>query len=114
MLRTAPAMPVPRPRSDTLEFFAAVHAVVRAIPRGHVATYGQVAALAGWPRRARMVGAALQQASRQTPLPWHRVINARGELSLDGQEAQTQRERLVAEGIVFRANGRIDLNKYGI
>src|SRR5262245_154669 len=61
---------------------ARIYAVVRRIPKGRVATYGQVAALAGYPGHARQVGYALSALPSGTALPWHRVINARGEISL--------------------------------
>ena len=93
-----------------------VYAAVRRIPRGRVATYGQVALLAGTPRGARAVGWALRalrgrQASR---VPWHRVVGAGGRLSprAGGGEA-LQRTRLLAEGVAFR-RGRVDLRRHGL
>ena len=59
----------------------AICAVVRRIPRGWVATYGQVATMAGMPRRARLVGRVLQRLDSKTNVPWHRVVNAQGEVS---------------------------------
>ena len=94
--------------------FARILAVVRRIPRGRVATYGQVARLAGLPRHARHVGYALHGQPHGTPLPWHRVINARGAISLraiDGA-ADTQRLRLEAEGVAFGAGGRVPLARF--
>ncbi|MGI9244909.1 MAG: MGMT family protein [Verrucomicrobiales bacterium] len=89
-----------------------IYAVVAAIPRGRVATYGQVAALAGAPRHARQVGYALFDLPEDTPLPWHRVVNARGEISQrsepGGGRENIQRSKLEAEGIEFR-KGRVDL-----
>jgi methylated-DNA-protein-cysteine methyltransferase-like protein len=95
--------------------FSRILAVVRRIPHGRVATYGQVAALAGLPRHARHVGYALHGLPAGTPLPWHRVLNARGGISLrpwDGG-ADTQRLRLAAEGVRFDARGRVPLDRYG-
>ena len=88
--------------------------VVSMIPSGSVATYGEVAQLAGMPRGARRVGLALKIMPADTRVPWHRVINSQGRISLpDGSASQyTQRERLEAEGVVFRANRSIDLRKY--
>ncbi len=82
--------------------------VVALIPAGKVATYGDVARLAGLPGAARRVGAALRALPAETRIPWHRVVNAQGKLSLpEGSRAQyTQRERLEAEGVVFKS-GRI-------
>ena len=83
--------------------------VVRRIPRGRVASYGQVAAVAGLPRQARLVGYALH-ASIPDSLPWHRVVNVAGRLSLaraDAAAALTQRMRLEREGVAFDARGRV-------
>lgn len=83
--------------------------VVAAIPRGQVASYGGVARGAGLPRRARLVGRALKLAPPSLRLPWHRVLNARGAISLPaGSKAhRMQRKLLEAEGVRFR-NGRVD------
>ncbi len=99
------------PRDAPGAVFARILAVVRRIPRGRVATYGQVARLAGLPRHARHVGYALHGQPHGTPLPWHRVINARGAISLRGIDgaADTQRLRLEAEGVAFGAGGRVSL-----
>lgn len=88
--------------------------VVVLIPVGKVATYGDVARQAGLPGAARRVGAALRGLPPDTRIPWHRVINAQGRISLpEGSAGQyTQRERLEAEGVVFRANKTIDLKKF--
>ena len=87
---------------------ARIYAVVRAIPRGTVATYGQVAERAGYPGHARQVGYALHALPPGTTVPWHRVINARGEVSAraDG-EVLTQRLLLEREGVRFDARGRV-------
>lgn len=90
-----------------------IYAVVARIPRGRVATYGQVAALAGAPRHARQVGYALHDLPTGSDLPWQRVINARGEVSPRSEPGWEgfQRRLLEAEGIEFR-DGRIDLRRY--
>ena len=77
--------------------------VVAAIPKGSVATYGQVADLAGMPRHARLVGRTLSELPRDTKLPWHRVINASLRISLraDSDGHNLQRRRLEAEGVEF-------------
>jgi methylated-DNA-protein-cysteine methyltransferase related protein len=92
-----------------------VYAVVRRIPRGRVATYGQVAALAGLGGEARQVGYALHALPGEGFAPWHRVVNARGAISLPpGRGADvTQRLRLEREGVRFDARGRIDLARFG-
>lgn len=64
--------------TSAAETYAAIYDTVRRIPRGKVATYGQIAELAGLPRRARLVGQVLWQLDETTDIPWHRVINARG------------------------------------
>ena len=91
-----------------------IYGVVRRIPRGKVATYGQVATLAGIPRQPRRVGYALHALPRGSDVPWQRVINAKGELSprsTPGAEG-LQRAVLEAEGVVFDARGRVDLERY--
>lgn len=87
---------------------------VAAIPAGRVATYGDVARLAGMPGAARRVGRSLQRLPADTRIPWFRVINAGGRLSLPaGSRGHvTQRRRLEAEGVIFRDNGSIDLRRY--
>lgn len=90
--------------------------MIRAIPKGRVATYGQIATLAGYPGHARQVGYALHALPEGSRVPWHRVINARGALSLGrgvpGGELG-QRFRLEAEGVEFRRDGRISLARFG-
>ncbi len=77
--------------------------VVAAIPRGRVATYGQVASLAGMPRHARLVGRTLANLPSGTRLPWHRVVNAALRLSAraDDRAVHEQRQRLEREGVTF-------------
>ncbi|MEN8181913.1 MAG: MGMT family protein [Myxococcota bacterium] len=93
--------------------YPSIYAIVRRIPRGRVATYGQVAELAGIPRHARQVGYALHALEWGTRVPWHRVLNARGEVSLrraPGGDA-LQRELLMREGVAFDTAGRVDLER---
>lgn len=96
-------------------FFARVYALVRRIPRGRVATYGQVAALVGVPRGARAVGWALRGLGRRhAEVPWHRVVGASGRISLDGRASGLeQRRRLRAEGVRF-VSGRVDMKRHGV
>jgi methylated-DNA-protein-cysteine methyltransferase-like protein len=84
---------------------------VRRIPRGRVATYGQVAVLAGLPGHARQVGYALHALARGTRLPWHRVINAKGEVSRRRRPGDELSQRLLLEreGVRFDARGRVAL-----
>jgi len=96
------------------EAVEAICAVIRRIPLGWVATYGQVAAMAGMPRRARLVGRVLQHLDQATKIPWHRVVNARGEvsfsLSRNGGDI-VQRRLLEKEGIRFDNKNRLDLER---
>lgn len=96
------------------EAVEAICAVVRRIPLGWVATYGQIAAMAGLPRRARLVGRVLQRLDPATRIPWHRVVNARGEvsysLSRNGGDA-LQRRLLEKEGIRFDGRNRLNLTR---
>ena len=99
--------------SDLHERF---YAVIRRIPKGRVATYGQIAALAGLPRRARMVGQALRSTPEGVEVPWHRVINAQGGISARGGigwEEGYQRHLLEEEGVAFDGRGRVDLERFG-
>ena len=87
--------------------------IIRAIPEGTVATYGQVAALAGNRRAARQVSRILHSSSGKHGLPWHRVVNREGRISLPrGRGGVRQRSRLEAEGIRLDATGRIDLDTF--
>jgi methylated-DNA-protein-cysteine methyltransferase-like protein len=103
---------VPVPTSSSA--YDRIYSVVRRIPGGRVATYGQVAKLAGLGGNARQVGYALHAMVTDRPVPWHRVINSRGEVSLRKEPGsdQLQRECLEREGVVFSVAGRIDLPRY--
>ena len=91
-----------------------IYRAVRRIPRGRVSTYGDVADRAGLEGRARQVGYALHALPSGSGVPWHRVVNARGEISLrrGSDSHELQRLLLEAEGIRFDARGRIDLNRF--
>lgn len=89
-----------------------IYAVVKKIPRGRVATYGQIAVLAGLPGHARQVGYALNKTPEGRKLPWHRVLGAGGAISLGGAGGMEQRLRLEAEGIVLNDSGRVPLTRY--
>ena len=93
-----------------------IYAAVRRIPRGRVSTYGAIARVAGLAGQARQVGYALSALPAGTTVPWHRVINAQGRLSLERSASGagiTQRLRLVREGVVVDAAGRVSLEKFG-
>ncbi len=96
-------------------FFEQVYRVVRSIPHGKVATYGQVARILGAPRAARTVGWALHDLPEGSDVPWQRVVNARGTISLDerGLGGAIQRALLEEEGVVLDEQGQIDLAVYG-
>lgn len=104
---------MPRQRATTLPNpEQAILAAIRRIPRGRVSTYGEIAALAGLPRRARLVGTVLKQTAAK--VPWHRVVNASGRISLAAGSTSHARQRalLESEGVVFRRD-RISLPSYG-
>ncbi|MGD8868478.1 MAG: MGMT family protein [Gemmatimonadales bacterium] len=92
-----------------------IYNVIRRIPRGRVATYGQIARLAGIPGHARQVGYALNALAEDSGVPWHRVINARGEVSKRSEpgDERIQRELLEGEGVRFDGRGRLALDRYG-
>ncbi len=95
---------------QTSALFPRVYEIVRRVPRGTVTTYGDVAQLVGPGCDARMVGYAM--VACPDDVPWQRVINAQGKISLKGEAAQKQRLRLEAEGIEFDARGKIDLKRF--
>jgi len=93
---------------------ARIYSIVAKIPRGKVATYGQIAALAGIPREARKVGRALHALHVGSDVPWQRVINAKAEISRRKRsEAHLlQRQLLEGEGIVFDEHGRVNFKRF--
>lgn len=104
----------PEPAQTT---YQRIWAVVRKIPRGKVATYGQIAALAGLPGHARQVGYALHALPEELAeeIPWQRVINAQGEISRRAEPGYEglQRALLEAEGVVFTRSAKVDLKRFG-
>ena len=86
--------------------------LVRRIPRGKVATYGQLAVLAGNAYASRQVARLLHSLSAKERLPWQRVINSRGAISLPGAEGERQRALLESEGVQFGLRGKVDLARY--
>ncbi len=91
-----------------------IYAAVRRIPRGRVATYGQVAALAGLGGHARQVGYALHALTTERAVPWHRVVNARGQISPRAEPGGDliQRQLLEREGVNFDTADRLELGRY--
>ena len=91
-----------------------IYSVVQRIPRGRVATYGQIAKLARLPGHARQVGYALHALRSGTAVPWQRVVNARGAISLRPMDGGiSQRILLEREGVRFDARGRVSLTEFG-
>lgn len=100
-------------RPTETPFTREVKRAIRSIPRGRVATYGQIAALAGRERGARGVAWILHSSAEKAALPWHRVIGAAGRISLPrGRGFAEQKRRLVAEGVAVGPGGRIDLKRH--
>ncbi|MEE2788029.1 MAG: MGMT family protein [Myxococcota bacterium] len=96
-------------------FYDRVYAMVRQVPAGRVAAYGDVATMLGSPRVARHVGWALAGLPpSEADVPWHRIINSRGRISFKGQtvRAELQRQRLESEGIIFSDAGVVDLKRF--
>lgn len=97
----------------TTPFTEAVIEAIKKIPKGKVATYGQVAAMAGSPRASRQVVRILHSSSKKHNLPWHRVINSQGKISLKkGLGYEIQQALLEKERVKFQLDGSIDLKKY--
>lgn len=100
--------------NDNKDFFARVYDIVAQIPPGYVLTYGQIAAMAGNPRAARIVGYAMNSAPSDRGLPCHRVVNRAGSMApgfvFGGQDCQ--RRQLESEGVTFNDNGLINMKKH--
>jgi len=87
--------------------------IIKRIPKGKVATYGQIAAYAGSNRAARQVARILHSSSRKENLPWHRVVNSKGGISLEpGSGYEVQKSLLEKEGIIFKKDNCIDLKRF--
>lgn len=93
--------------------YAAIWAVVKKIPRGKVATYGQIAALAGYARQPRLAGYALAHTPASEKIAWHRVINAQGKIALPPRSVAYRKQRILleSEGVIFIA-GRVNLKRH--
>lgn len=92
------------------ELYELMWKTVAEVPRGRVATYGQIARLAGYPHHSRFVSKAMAAAPVSMQLPWHRILNAQGKSSLNGELQELQRERLAQEGVDFIAS-KVDLKQ---
>ena len=96
------------------DYIREFYGIIQLIPKGKVATYGQIAKLAGLPKHARHVGFALKNIADDTAVPWHRVINSQGEISLskeDGLGENIQIVKLQSEGVVV-LNGKVNLKLF--
>jgi methylated-DNA-protein-cysteine methyltransferase-like protein len=92
-----------------------IYSAVRRVPRGKVATYGQIAEIAGLEGHARQVGYAMAALATSSALPWHRIINAEGRVSMRSTGAGStivQRQLLEREGVVFDGGGRVSLARF--
>jgi methylated-DNA-protein-cysteine methyltransferase related protein len=94
--------------------YSKIYAVIRRIPEGKIATYGQVSKMAGLPNGARQVGYALHNLSGDSDVPWHRVVNREGRISLppESPSSSLQKALLESEGIEFDPDGVIPLKRY--
>lgn len=98
---------------DKSEFYKRIYEIASMIPKGKVATYGQLAFMAGKPQGARMAGTAMKYAPPEMDIPCHRVVNAAGETAPDHvfESKRHQRAMLEAEGVIFKKNGKIDMKR---
>ncbi|AXY00655.1 MGMT family protein [Vibrio alfacsensis] len=94
------------------QFLMQIFAVIHQIPKGKVTTYGEIAKLASYPGYARHVGKALGNLPEGSQLPWFRVINSQGKISLKGEDLQRQKRKLEAEGVEVSEIGKVSLRKY--
>ena len=94
--------------------YSVIYSLVRMVPPGRVATYGQIARLTGR-CSARTVGYAMASVTPDSGVPWHRVVNSLGGISTrsDGRPCDAQRQMLESEGVIFGPSGRIDLDLFG-
>ena len=101
------------PSAETSPFHKKVVSIIKRIPSGKVASYGKIAAYAGNPRAARQVVRTLHSSSDKEKLPWHRVINSQGKISLKpGHGYELQKALLESEGVVFGLEDKVDMKKY--
>lgn len=95
-------------------FYKRVLEIIKKIPKGRVATYGQIARYAGNPQASRQVAYILHSSTEKEKLPWHRVINSKGGISLRSKHGyELQKQMLEREGITFDEENRVDLDSFG-
>ncbi len=99
-------------QSNMPNFDDQIYAVLAQIPKGKVTTYGDVAKIAGFPRHARHVGKLLGRLPKESRLPWFRVVNGKGMISLKGARFIDQRELLLEDGVEVKENGEISLRRF--
>ena len=103
----------PEKAPETVSFSQRLKSLIKNVPRGKVATYGQIAGLAGNPRAARQVVRILNSSWEKDKLPWYRIVNRTGRISLKpGQGYEIQKQLLEKEGIRFRDDDTIDFDRY--
>ncbi|MBQ4833436.1 MGMT family protein [Pseudoalteromonas sp. MMG010] len=90
-----------------------IYTIIGTIPIGSVASYGQVAALAGYPQNARLVGRLLKEMPNDSTIPWHRVVNSLGKISfaVGSDKYQQQRQKLLLEGVTFK-NEKVNMREH--
>ncbi len=96
------------------QIFESIVETIRAVPPGKVASYGQIARWAGYPGHSRQVARILHSSSQKYDLPWHRIINSQGKISLPEPGYSRQRMLLQEEGISFSETGKVCLKDYGM
>ncbi|MGF1695979.1 MGMT family protein [Vibrio lamellibrachiae] len=94
------------------QFSVQIFAVIHQIPQGKVTSYGAIAKLAGYPGYARQVGKVLSNLPKDTRLPWYRVMNSQGQISLKGDSLQRQKIKLIEDGVEVSAGGKVKLSVY--
>ncbi|MDC9521953.1 MGMT family protein [Pseudoalteromonas sp. Angola-31] len=98
--------------TDNIEKETLIYTIIANIPAGFVASYGQVATLAGYPQNSRLVGRLLKQMPDDSVIPWHRVVNSQGKISFPAgsDKYQEQRQKLLLEGVSFK-NGKVNMRE---
>ena len=94
------------------QFLEQIFVVIHQIPQGKVSTYGDIAKMAGYPGYARHVGKALSNLPEDSTLPWFRVVNSVGKISLTGNSFSRQKDLLIKDGVIVNDAGRINLRKF--
>ena len=98
-----------------VNFYQQIYCLVRLIPKGNIVSYGMIAAALGAANKARVVGYALHRLNPETKIPWHRVINAKGRISIRGDNVRAivQKQRLMLEGIIFDSCDTASFERFG-